>query len=43
MFYGTCDIRDYDSVEKFVKEVMAKFKKIDVLINNAGGSFFSFD
>ena len=37
----TCDIRDRDNVAAFVQQVMDRFGKIDVLINNAGGQFFS--
>lgn len=31
-----CDVSDYASCEKFVKEAAAKFGRIDVLVNNAG-------
>lgn len=34
--YEVCDITSTDSVEKAVKDVMAKFGRIDILINNAG-------
>lgn len=37
----TCDIRDRDNVAAFVQQVMDRFGKIDVLINNGGGQFFS--
>ena len=35
----TCDIRSDEEVERMVKEVLARFGRIDVLINNAGGQF----
>jgi citronellol/citronellal dehydrogenase len=34
-----CDIREPEQVAKFVDAVLAKFGKIDVLVNNAGGQF----
>ena len=37
--HGTCDIRDAASVEAFVEAVKARFGRIDVLVNNAGGQF----
>ncbi len=37
--HATADIRDPDSVAAFVDGVVAKFGKIDVLVNNAGGQF----
>lgn len=39
VYYATCDIRDNNSVETFVKNVLSKFGQIDVLINNAGGQY----
>lgn len=36
---GICDIRDPDQVAAFVGQVLERFGKIDVLINNAGGQF----
>ncbi|PRP82214.1 trans-2-enoyl-CoA reductase (NADPH) [Planoprotostelium fungivorum] len=39
VFYQSCDIRDPDAVESFVAAVVAKFGRIDVLFNNAGGQF----
>ena len=32
----TCDVADYDSAQAFVKEVLADFGNVDILINNAG-------
>lgn len=37
--YASCDIRDSDAVSAFVADVIARFGRIDVLINNAGGQF----
>lgn len=34
--YVVCDVTKCDQVEKLVAEVMQKYKRIDVLINNAG-------
>jgi NAD(P)-dependent dehydrogenase (short-subunit alcohol dehydrogenase family) len=34
-----CDIRDPDAIESYVDTVLARFGRIDVLINNAGGQF----
>jgi len=34
-----CDIREPAQVEEFVKAVLAKWGRIDVLVNNAGGQF----
>ncbi len=34
-----CDIREPAQVEAFVGEVLARFGRIDILINNAGGQF----
>lgn len=36
-----CDVRHYDQVEAMTQEVIAKFGKIDVLLNNAAGNFIS--
>ena len=38
-YFETCDIRDYEKVSSFIDNVLEKFKKIDILINNAGGQF----
>ena len=32
----TCDVRDRGQIEKTVTEVLARFGKVDVLVNNAG-------
>ncbi len=37
--WGTCDIRDADSVGAFVDAVLERFGRVDVLVNNAGGQF----
>src|SRR5689334_15972551 len=34
-----CDIREPAQVEEFVKAVIARFGRLDVLVNNAGGQF----
>jgi citronellol/citronellal dehydrogenase len=34
-----CDIRSDEDVERMVKQVLARFGRIDVLINNAGGQY----
>jgi NAD(P)-dependent dehydrogenase (short-subunit alcohol dehydrogenase family) len=39
VFAATCDIREAERVGTFVDEVIARFGKIDVLVNNAGGQF----
>jgi citronellol/citronellal dehydrogenase len=36
---GTCDIRDPDQIAAFVGQVLDRFGRIDVLVNNAGGQF----
>ncbi len=33
------DVREYDSCEGFVNQVLERFGKINVLVNNAGGQF----
>lgn len=39
VFGATCDIREAEQVESFVKAVVERFEKISILINNAGGQF----
>lgn len=41
VFFDTCDIRNYDEVEKIVEGIYKKFGKIDGLVNNAAGNFIS--
>ena len=36
-----CDVRHYDQVENIVKESIAAFGKVDILLNNAAGNFIS--
>ena len=36
-----CDVRHYDQVENMLAEVLKKFGKVDVLLNNAAGNFIS--
>jgi citronellol/citronellal dehydrogenase len=38
-FGRTLDVREPESTDRFVDEVVARFGKIDVLVNNAGGQF----
>jgi citronellol/citronellal dehydrogenase len=39
VFAQTCDIREPEQVDAFVRAVLAKWGRIDVLVNNAGGQF----
>ena len=32
----TCDIASYDEIDKFVREIYVRHKRVDVLVNNAG-------
>jgi len=41
VYYDQCDIRDADKVDLFVSNVLKRFLRVDVLINNAGGQFMS--
>ena len=34
-----CDVRNYDEVERVVKETVGHFGSLDVLVNNAAGNF----
>lgn len=34
--YKVCDVSNYEMVEKAISEIIEKYSKIDVLINNAG-------
>ena len=36
-----CDVRHYDEVENMLKQALATFGKVDVLLNNAAGNFIS--
>ena len=36
-----CDVRFYDQVENMLQETIAKFGKVDVLLNNAAGNFIA--
>ena len=36
IFYSVTDVSSFDQVKKLIKTTIKKFKKIDVLINNAG-------
>jgi peroxisomal 2,4-dienoyl-CoA reductase len=37
--YGVCDVRRYDEVAAVVAEVLARFGRLDVVVNNAAGNF----
>lgn len=37
--HGTADIRSPEAIDAFVGDVLARFGRIDVLVNNAGGQF----
>jgi citronellol/citronellal dehydrogenase len=39
VFAARCDIREASDVERVVGEVLERFGRIDVLVNNAGGQF----
>jgi len=41
VFGDTCDIRDREAVNAFVDRVKERHGRIDVLVNNGGGQFFS--
>ncbi len=38
---AACDVREYDQVERVIKEAKEKFGHVDVLLNNAAGNFIS--
>lgn len=38
LHFLACDVRDPDAVGKLTQEVVARFGRIDVVVNNAGGS-----
>ena len=37
-YFIECDIRNTESIDNAIKEIVSKYKSIDVLINNAGGA-----
>ncbi len=37
--YGVCDVRRHDEVVAVVQDVLGKFGRLDVVINNAAGNF----
>ena len=37
-YFIECDIRNLDSIDSAIKLIASKYKSIDVLVNNAGGS-----
>ncbi len=41
VYTASCDVRKYDEVEAFLKGILDKFGKVDVLLNNAAGNFIS--
>lgn len=41
VFVFSCDVRDYDSVERMVDQAISATGGIDVLLNNAAGNFIS--
>jgi citronellol/citronellal dehydrogenase len=38
-FGALLDIREHEACERFVRQVLEQFGKVDVLVNNAGGQF----
>lgn len=39
VFAGVCNIRDRESVQTFIQQVLDKYGRIDGLVNNGGGQF----
>jgi NAD(P)-dependent dehydrogenase (short-subunit alcohol dehydrogenase family) len=37
----TCDIRNRDHVQRLYEQVLEKYGRVDVLVNNGGGQFFA--
>ncbi|SDP60740.1 NAD(P)-dependent dehydrogenase, short-chain alcohol dehydrogenase family [Mucilaginibacter sp. OK268] len=37
----TCDVRNYDDVQKMLEQSIATFGRVDALLNNAAGNFIS--
>lgn len=37
--YGVCDVRRLEEVEAVVDEVLARFGRLDIVVNNAAGNF----
>ena len=37
----SCDVREYEQVERVIASAKEKFGKVDVLLNNAAGNFIS--
>lgn len=38
---AVCDVREYNQVEAFLAQILDKFGRVDVLLNNAAGNFIS--
>ncbi len=36
-----CDVRDYESVERFFEEVLSRLGSVDAVVNNAAGNFLA--
>jgi len=41
VFIAKCDVRNFDDIDANVHNVIEKFGKIDVLLNNAGGAMYT--
>ena len=37
----SCDVRNYDEVDKTLKQIKEKFGQLDILVNNAAGNFIA--